>query len=69
MGLLGCKSSDKVSGMFHITLCLPCKDLGGTFGCLNAHEEAHTQTHMNKGPCHPSPSPLMSSISFPHSFT
>lgn len=29
----------------------------------------HTHTHMNKGPCHPSPSPLMSSISFPHSFT
>lgn len=45
MGLLGCKSIDKVSGMFHITLCLPCKDLGGTFGCLNAHEEAHTHTY------------------------
>lgn len=29
----------------------------------------HTHTYMNKGPCHPSPSPLMSSISFPHSFT
>lgn len=36
---------------------------GGASRCLPEH------THMNKGPCHSSLSPLMSSISFPHSVT
>lgn len=64
-GLSGYKSADRV------TVCLVLRfsamqDLG-TSWCFHAHMHQHTL--MNKGPCHVSFSPLMSSISFPHSST